>query len=105
MARTRNADVVQTPWFIRIGIYIVVAVIGLALTIMGYVDPGQVDSWLGQVGNIAAVVGGLLAAVNVNKDVKKPESPPVQSAPPAPATSSGDALLAQMRERIAQNQV
>lgn len=105
MARTRSPEVVQTPWFIRLGLYVVVAAVGLVLTVLGYTQPDQVDGWLDQVGRIAALVGGLLAAVNVTKDTKKPTPAEPEPAPmPTPAPSStGNQLLDQLRDRIAQN--
>ena len=55
------------PWWLRLAIYVVVAVTGLALTAMGFADSAQVDSWLEQVGPIAATIGGLLAAINTGR--------------------------------------
>lgn len=111
MTRKRNVDVVATPWFIRLGLYILIGAIGLVLSFLGIVAPEQVDTWLGQVGNLAALVGGLLAAVNVTRDSKDSdddEPQPAASTPspvpaPAPAPSTGNQLLAQLRDRIAQN--
>ena len=60
--------VIGTPWWIRLAIYVVVAVAGLVLTVLGVAQPEQVDSWLGQTGSIAALVGGLLAAVNTGRE-------------------------------------
>ena len=59
--------IVGTPWFVRLAIYVVVAIVGLVLTVMGITQPEQVDSWLGQTGSLAALIGGLLAAANTGK--------------------------------------
>lgn len=88
MARhSRNAKpraVIGTPWFIRLGIYTLVALVGLVLTVLGIAQPEQVDSWLGQTGSIAALIGGLLAAVNTGRE--SDEKPVAVTAPaPAPA--------------------
>lgn len=68
---SRNAPkpraVIGTPWWLRLLIYVIVAVVGLVLTAMGIVRPEQVDSWLGQVGSLAALVGGLLASANTGR--------------------------------------
>lgn len=55
------------PWWLRLAIYVVVAVVGLILTAMGFADSAQVDSWLDQVGPIAATIGGLVAAINTGR--------------------------------------
>ena len=55
------------PWWLRLAIYVLVAVTGLVLTAMGFADSAQVDSWLEQVGPIAATIGGLLAAINTGR--------------------------------------
>ncbi|PFG27388.1 hypothetical protein [Corynebacterium renale] len=60
--------VIGTPWWIRLAIYVAVAVVGLVLTVFGIVQPEQVDSWLGQTGGLAALIGGLIAAVNTGKE-------------------------------------
>ena len=63
----KGKEVIRTPWFVRLAIYVVIAVVGLVLTVMGFTNPEMVDAWLGQTGSIAALVGGLLAAVNTNR--------------------------------------
>lgn len=74
--------VIGTPWWIRLAIYVVVAVAGLVLTVLGVAQPEQVDSWLGQTGSIAALVGGLLAAVNTGRESdEKPVSVAVPDNP------------------------
>lgn len=60
--------VISTPWWIRLAVYVVVGLVGLVLTVLGIVEPAQVDSWLGQTGGIAAFIGGLLAAVHTGRD-------------------------------------
>lgn len=62
------------PWWIRKLIYVIVAVIGLVATGVGWATDGQVDGWLENVGTIAAAVGGILAAVYTgrNSDNRKP---------------------------------
>ncbi|TVS29786.1 hypothetical protein [Corynebacterium sanguinis] len=59
--------VIGTPWWLRLLIYVIVAIVGLVLTALGIVRPEQVDSWLGQVGSLAALIGGLLAAANTGR--------------------------------------
>lgn len=74
--------VIGTPWWVRLAVYVVVAVAGLVLTVLGVAQPEQVDSWLGQTGSIAALVGGLLAAVNTGRESdEKPVGVPVQASP------------------------
>ena len=60
--------VIGTPWWIRLAIYVIVAVTGLVLTVLGIAQPEQVDSWLAQTGSLAAMIGGLLAAVNTGRE-------------------------------------
>jgi len=59
--------IVGTPWWVRLAVYVTVAIVGLALTALGIVQPEQVDGWLGQTGGLAALIGGLLAAVNTGR--------------------------------------
>lgn len=59
--------VIGTPWFIRKAIYLVVTVVGLVAVVLGWVTPGDVDVWLTQVGSLAAVVGGGMAAMNTGR--------------------------------------
>lgn len=58
-----RVNVATTPWWIRLAIYVVVAGVGLVLTLLGIVEPATVDGWLGNVGGLAAFVGGLVAAL------------------------------------------
>lgn len=60
--------VIGTPWWIRLAIYVIVAATGLVLTVLGIAQPEQVDSWLAQTGSLAAMIGGLLAAVNTGRE-------------------------------------
>lgn len=60
--------VIGTPWWIRLAIYVTVGAVGLVLTVLGLVDTATVDSWLGQVGSVAALIGGLVAAVNTGRE-------------------------------------
>lgn len=86
MARHRNSKpraVIGTPWFIRLGIYTVVAIVGLVLTVLGFAEPDQVDSWLGQTGSVAALIGGLLAMANTGRGSDEPAEPVVVEAPAA----------------------
>lgn len=50
-------------WWVRKLIYVIVAVVGLVATGVGFVSPDLADSWLSQSGNIAAAVGGIVAAL------------------------------------------
>lgn len=60
--------VIGTPWWIRLAIYVAVAGTGLVLTVLGIAQPEEVDSWLGQTGSLAAMIGGLIAAVNTGRE-------------------------------------
>lgn len=73
--------VIGTPWFVRLALYVLVALVGLVLTVLGIAQPEQVDSWLGQTGSIAALIGGLLAAANTGKES---DEKPVAVEVPAP---------------------
>ena len=99
--------VIGTPWWIRLAIYVAVAVVGLVLTVLGAVQPEQVDAWLGQVGSVAALIGGLLAAVNTGRESdEKPvavEVPATTSPAPQPAPRPGTPTLDQLRDIIASN--
>lgn len=81
-ARQKPRGVVGSPWWVRLAIYTAVAIAGLVLTVLGIAQPDQVDSWLGQTGSIAALIGGLLAAVNTGRES---DEKPVAVAVPAPA--------------------
>lgn len=59
--------VVATPWWVRLATYVTVAIIGLVATALGVAQPDQVDQWLGQVGSLAALIGGLMAAVHTGR--------------------------------------
>lgn len=78
--------VVGTPWFVRLAVYVVVAVVGLVMTVLGFATPADVDSWLGQVGSLAALIGGLLAAANTGRGSDE-KSEPVEMAVPQPSVA------------------
>lgn len=59
--------VVATPWWVRLATYVTVAIIGLVATALGVAQPDQVDQWLTQVGSLAALIGGLMAAVHTGR--------------------------------------
>lgn len=59
----KGRAVVGTPWWVRLAIYVIVGIVGLVGTVTGFVTTEQVDTWLGQVGSIAALIGGVVAAV------------------------------------------
>lgn len=67
VSNVKPRAVIGTPWWVRLAVYVAVAIVGLVLTALGIVQPEQVDSWLGQVGSLAALIGGLLAAVNTGR--------------------------------------
>ena len=78
--------VIGTPWFIRKVIYVVTAIVGLVAVALGFVQPGQVDQWLTQAGSLAAVIGGLMAAMNTGwESDEKPVGVPVPAPAPKPA--------------------
>lgn len=64
---SRPRAVIATPWWIRLALYVVVGVVGLALTAFGIVNPGMVDSWLASTGSVAAMLGGFFAAAHTGK--------------------------------------
>jgi len=85
--------VIGTPWWIRLAVYVVVAAVGLALVAFGIASPEQVDSWLGQTGGLAALIGGALAAVNTGREsdeapvgvvIEQPATPEPEDAPTLP---------------------
>lgn len=68
---TTPRAVIGTPWFIRKAVYVIVTIIGLVCVLLGVAQPDQVDGWLDQVsliaaqlGPLAAVIGGGMAAMN-----------------------------------------
>lgn len=56
--------VIGTPWFVRKAVYAAATLIGLAAVILGWAQPDQVDQWVTQLGSLAAVIGGGMAAMN-----------------------------------------
>ena len=82
--------VIGTPWFIRKAIYLVVTVVGLVAVVLGWVTPGDVDAWLTQVGSLAAVVGGGMAAMNTGRASDK--SPAQEIADNAAASTTAYAV-------------
>ena len=81
--------VIGTPWWVRLLIYVIVAIVGLVLTALGIVRPEQVDSWLGQVGSLAALIGGLLAAANTGRASDMSPAQEIATNRPAPAVDTG----------------
>lgn len=70
--RMQNArNVVATPWWLRLCLYVVVAIGGLIATALGLVEPADVDNWLAQVVSVGALIGGGMAAVNVEKPARE----------------------------------
>lgn len=70
--RMQNArNVVATPWWLRLCLYVVVAIGGLIATALGLVEPADVDNWLAQVVSFGALIGGGMAAVNVEKPARE----------------------------------
>ena len=68
---TTPRAVIGTPWFIRKAVYVIVTIIGLVCVLLGVAQPDQVDNWLhqasliaAQLGPLAAVIGGGMAAMN-----------------------------------------
>lgn len=87
--------VVGTPWFIRLGVYVVVALTGLVLTVVGMVNPDTVNGWLDNTGSLAALIGGLLAAANTGKHS---DTPVVIAPSPAPATTPSQPRVPSLEE-------
>lgn len=59
--------VVATPWWIRTAIYVLVAIAGLVATATGWVTPEMADGWQTHVPGIAAMIGGLVAALHTGR--------------------------------------
>lgn len=97
MTRKRTKETVVTPWFIRLGIYVAVGLVGLVTVAMGFAQPEQVEAWIGQVGGLSAVIGALFAGTNLTRDEKVPAPKPE----PEPAKPTN--LLNQLREAVAEN--
>lgn len=77
--RMQNArNVVATPWWLRLCLYVVVAIGGLIATALGLVEPADVDNWLAQVVSLGALIGGGMAAVHVEKPTR--DTTPAESA-------------------------
>lgn len=90
--------VIGTPWFLRKAIYLIVTLIGLVAVVMGWVAPGDVDEWLTQVGSLAAVVGGGMAAMNTGK--ASDETPAEEIARTNPETAAPVETLDDIRDRL-----
>lgn len=70
--RMQNArNVVGTPWWLRLCLYVVVATGGLIATALGLVEPADVDNWLTQVVSLGALISGGMAAVHVEKPTRE----------------------------------
>lgn len=67
ISNAKPRAVISTPWWIRLALYVVVGIVGLALTAFGIVNPGMVDSWLAGTGSVAAMLGGFFAAAHTGK--------------------------------------
>lgn len=108
MARIRNTDAVVVPWFIRLGLYVAIAVFGGFGVIRGWVDQSTVDGWLEQSGYLAALISSVVASLNVTRDRKvtpatpAPTPDPVAVADPAPAPAPRS-LLDELRDAVAKN--
>lgn len=68
---TTPRAVIGSPWWIRKAVYVIVTIIGLVAVVLGWATPGDVDNWLhqasliaAQLGPLAAVIGGGMAAMN-----------------------------------------
>lgn len=73
--RMQNArNVVGTPWWLRLCLYVVVAIGGLIATALGLVEPADVDNWLAQAVSLGALIGGGMAAVHVEKPARETAS-------------------------------
>lgn len=109
MSRTRNIDTVVLPWFIRLGLYVVIAIVGAVGVARGWVDQATVDGWLDQSGYLAALIGGVVASLNVTRDRKVGGGTPAPTseAPEVPAPvvtpapiSSSRSLLDELRDSV-----
>lgn len=91
--------VVATPWWIRTAIYILVAIAGLVATAVGWVTPDVADGWQTHVPGIAAMIGGLVAALHTGRasdetpaeEIARRTGPVEEDAPARPALPVLDA--------------
>lgn len=111
---TTPRAVIGTPWFIRKTIYVVVTIIGLVCVLLGVAQPDQVDGWLDQVsliaaqlGPLAAVIGGGMAAMNTGAASDKSPAQEIadNAAPSTPALAAAPQTVGEtyqdIRERVA----
>lgn len=64
IAAPKPRAVIGSPWWVRKAVYVVVTIVGLVAVAFGWVQPDQVDQWVTQLGSLAAVIGGGMAAMN-----------------------------------------
>lgn len=89
--------VIGTPWFIRKAVYVIVTIVGLVCVLLGVVQPDQVDNWVAQasmiaaqLGPLAAVIGGGMAAMNTGwESDEKPVGVDAAAAPAPRPTYDG----------------
>lgn len=94
--------VVATPWWVRLATYVTVAIIGLVATALGVAQPDQVDQWLGQVGSLAALIGGLMAAVHTGR--ASDETPAQEMARLNPAPEPAPVSYDQLRDALGEEE-
>lgn len=104
----------KQPWFIRRVFYIIIGLVGAALFAFGIADTAQIEEWTAAAERLAApvlmVLTSVLAAPKANPGADKGASDDLADAAPAPSPKqpapqnpAGNDLLAQLRDRIAQN--
>lgn len=111
---TTPRAVIGTPWFIRKAVYVIVTIIGLVCVLLGVAQPDQVDTWLHQasliaeqLGPLAAVIGGGMAAMNTGRASDKSPAEEIadNATTTAPALTAAPQTVGEtyqdIRERVA----
>lgn len=103
---TTPRAVIGSPWWIRKAVYVVATIIGLVAVVLGWATPGDVDMWLTQLGPLAAVIGGGMAAMNTGAaSDKSPAQEIADNATAAPALTAEPQTVGEtyqdIRERVA----
>lgn len=111
MAKHNEKGRLSEPWLIRRVFYAIIGLIGAVLFGFGIADADQIDQWSQAAERLAApilmILTSGLAGVKANPGsdgkTEKGQSPDTTPTTPTPTPPSGNDLLTQMRETIAQN--